>query len=570
MVLRALILSLIAWGSVLGLDVGQACATPLQDAVRAVDTGDATGLVAALNDPRLDAGLDPETRRSVYAGLGEALAKADRPTEAATAYARALEGAPDGDTDVVELRRFYARLIGETNPQEAARQLSVALGALEAAGVPEGDRAELSEALAAASAKAGLAPDCRHPGWIDLAADRSAASRGTRGAGAAKAPVQPRNAFTLVDVFYATTRKATGSRTPTAFYGGDPGPISYGKAVVSVPRDRRPGELPTPQAWAFEFRPDPARHFVLTRVERYGTRQQFFDTVTGQVAKSRQHEVLVFIHGFNMSFESATERTAQLAVDLGLDGAPILYSWPSKASLLGYAADAASAEDRGRIDELAQFLADVAARTGATRVNVVAHSMGNRYLVRALNRLAAGGAKQVFGEVVFAAPDVGVDEFKAAWPKIRQVGKRMTVYASERDKALELSSHINNMPRAGDAHTPLVLKGLQTIDTTAASGGLLGHDDFSGTALDDFRAVIWLSLAPDRRCVLRGDGARPLWRFAVGCPESDFRQATTLIRTTGSVAAAETKVQGALQRASGDEADRLRRVLELLNRIARS
>ncbi|MFC4441627.1 alpha/beta hydrolase [Caulobacter henricii] len=565
MVLRITTLALIAWGTALGCGVAAAAATPLQDAIRAFDTGDAVALVAALHDPQLSVSLDAETGRSIYAGLGEALLRASRPAEAATAYAKALEGVDDGDTDAVEVRRAYAHLIFDTNRREALRQLSIALGALEAAGVSEEDRAELGRDLRVRAILSGFPADWRHAGWIAPLNGSAAGAAAPRGGVASAAPVE--SAFTLVDVFYATTRKATGSKLPTAFYGGQPGQISYGKAVVSVPRDRSPGELPTPQAWAFEFRPDPARHFVLNRVERYGTRQQFLDNVTGRMSKSRLREVLVFIHGFNMSFENGAERTAQLAVDLGLDGAPILYSWPSKSSLMGYMSDAATAEDSTRIAELAQFLADVAARTGATRVNVVAHSMGNRYLIRALNTLAAGGAKQVFGEVVFAAPDVGVDEFKAVWPTIRQVARRTTVYASGRDKALALSSRINNMPRAGDAHVPLLLSGLQTIDTTAASGGLLGHDDFSGTALDDFRAVIWLSLAPEQRCVLSNDASKSLWRFAAGCPESDFRQATTLIRTTGSVATAQAKVQRALVRAAGAEAERLRRVLDLLKGI---
>lgn len=374
--------------------------------------------------------------------------------------------------------------------------------------------------------------------------------------------------FNLVEVLYATHRKPTGSRVPASYYGGEAGPLNFGRVVVSVPRNRRVGELPTPNAWAFEFSADPKRHFILKKVERIGTRQAFLGAVQGQVAASRKKEVLVFIHGYNQSFEIAAERTAQLAVDLNLDGAPILYSWPSQASLLGYNADAASATDPVRLNDLANLLADIAKRTGALRVNVVAHSMGNRYLVRALDALAKRGERQLFSEVVFAAADVGIDEFRMRWPRVRQTGRRMTVYASDRDKALQASALLNQVPRVGQASRPLTLPGLQTIDTTAASGGLLGHDDFSGAALDDFRAVIWLSLSPERRCVLKPAGSTLLWRFVSGCSETDFRQVMGLIRSTGSVLAARQELERRLLQAGGAEGQRYIRLLGLLARIA--
>ena len=50
---------------------------------------------------------------------------------------------------------------------------------------------------------------------------------------------------------------------------------------------------------------------------------------------------MVFIHGFNVPFEDAIYRTAQLAHDLDFDGAPILYSWPSRGTMLGYVAASA-------------------------------------------------------------------------------------------------------------------------------------------------------------------------------------------------------------------------------------
>jgi esterase/lipase superfamily enzyme len=54
------------------------------------------------------------------------------------------------------------------------------------------------------------------------------------------------------------------------------------------------------------------------------------------------------VHGFNVSFDDALFRAAQMTFDTGFDGVPFVYSWPSIAGLSGYILDrtrAQSAED---------------------------------------------------------------------------------------------------------------------------------------------------------------------------------------------------------------------------------
>ncbi len=378
----------------------------------------------------------------------------------------------------------------------------------------------------------------------------------------------PKLPFHRVEIFYATHRVPTGAKTPATYFGGAAGPLRYGRAVVSLPNDRDVGEIPRASILALEFKPDPARHVILTSIKPYGDRAQFLSGVSARVAASRRKEVFVFIHGFNTSFQGAAERTAQLADDLSVDGAPILYSWPSKANPLAYRDDEREAVDAGQIADLAAFLADVAQRTGATRVNLVAHSMGNRFLTRALARLATRPAsnRPNFQEIVMAAPDVGVDEFKGLWPRIRPMGRRFTVYASSRDRALELSGKINLMQRVGDARVKPT-RGIETIDTTAASAGLLGHSDFAGTALDDFRGVIWASLTPDKRCVLASQGGGA-WAFATGgCPATDFRSVLAYVRTSETPAAALLRVRAALASARPETRRRLERIEAQLTAI---
>jgi esterase/lipase superfamily enzyme len=493
----------------------------------AVDTKDLVALRAASADQSLIGQLrstDPDTLIAFHLALAQAYAEAGLKDEAIKAWMDALiailQFRGQGDISMAEPMEAVGRMAED--PAKKADWLLKAFDIREAVwGRDNPNLASYRAELNRARVGAGLDPIA------------------TRGA-----PADGPSNFDLVNVYYATHRAPTGQTTPAGMYGGDRAGMSFGVAQVSVPRDRAPGSIPRPSVWTFEFRPDPDKHMILNSVTPIGDREAFFDRVSRVVAATDRKEVFVFIHGYNTSFEGAAIRTAQLAVDMNLDGAPILYSWPSRASLLGYQADTRTVAEQDLLNDVAEFLTDVATRTGATRVHLVAHSMGNRVLERALDVIAARapdtpeGRKPMFNEVVFAAPDVGVNEFEATWPRILHTGQRFTLYASQRDRALQISQQINQMQRVGDARNVVIRDGLQTVDTTAASGGLLGHDDFAGSALADFRAVMWLSLAPDRRCVLEtaeAQAGQRYWSFGGGCPEQEFVEDTETVRADGSI-----------------------------------
>lgn len=104
-----------------------------------------------------------------------------------------------------------------------------------------------------------------------------------------------------------------------------------------------------------------------------------------------ERDAVIFVHGYNVSFEEAALRAAQLGFDLGIAGVMAFYSWPSKGSLKGYPADEASIEASEGF--IADFLTRMASQSGAARVHIIAHSMGNRGLLRAIDRIASTAAK---------------------------------------------------------------------------------------------------------------------------------------------------------------------------------
>lgn len=583
-----------------------AAAASLPGVMAAAERGDAAALLRDWKDPAVAASLKaigPDALVDYYTAVGKAFDRMGRRRAAAEAYVEALDLAQQTrgrrHVSLVELHRLLAAAqyadgqyadaiwnldeassiatgaLGRNDPLVAALDWTSADYArvATARGVDLGGNGDIPlpspppvtaspppPPPATASPPMTSAPPPRPPSPPETSAPPPSAS--------SVRPVDNRKPFQKVTVFYATERRPTGSTLPAGFYGGKRGPMVYGKAVVSVPSRRQVGEIPTPSVFTLTLRADPEKHFILTSVDPISTRDGFLGAVSSAVGQSRQKEAFVFVHGFNSSFENGALRTAQLAADLKFDGAPILYSWPSRGDVFGYADDAREAESEREAEALAAFLQDVATKTGAERITLIAHSMGNRPLLNALQKIAppAAGSPPLFDEVVLAAPDVGVDDFDQAWPRVRQAGGRFTLYASSRDKALLFSAQINGMRRVGDANQLVLVDGLESIDTTAASNGLIGHDDFAGTALDDFRAVVWLSLAPERRCVLQqGQGDRRWWAFGGACPVTDFRAATLAARAAGGTAAALQQVDQQIPRASGTAREAMDRMRQMLN-----
>ena len=170
-----------------------------------------------------------------------------------------------------------------------------------------------------------------------------------------------------------------------------------------------------------------------------------------------------------------------------------------------YPADEATIE--ASAPHFERFLRLLLTASGARSAHIVAHSMGNRALVRALERLdrsclPAGAAS--LGEVIFAAPDVDRDVFKNGTTAFKGCAQRLTLYASCNDLALKASKLLHRFPRAGDAGDALLVQdGLDTVDASAADTSLfgLGHSYFSDqrTILNDLHGMILNRLPPDRR-----------------------------------------------------------------------
>jgi len=303
-------------------------------------------------------------------------------------------------------------------------------------------------------------------------------------------------------------------------YTGERGQFTHGIAEVSVPDLHERGVVERPSLLKFEVREDQTKHIVLTEAVEL-LDEDFNLKISKAVAAAPAHDLLVFIHGYNVSFEAALLRTAQLAVDLPFEGVPVCYSWPSQATLTGYPIDANNAD--WTVPHLKDFLLELATETGADSISVIAHSMGNRAMTAAIRQISQQQDSvdpPLFDRIVLAAPDIDADYFRRdAAPALVQVANHVTLYASSEDQALIASRKVNGYPRAGDSGADIVIApGIDTIDVSGTDLSLLGHSYYGDNEimLRDLYDVVRARLpAPQRTSLIqRAVGPMTYWQLA--------------------------------------------------------
>src|ERR1700730_18489762 len=220
------------------------------------------------------------------------------------------------------------------------------------------------------------------------------------------------------------------------------------------------------------------------------------DKFPDNVPNEQQSHVTILVHGFNVSFQSATGFYQKISDSLftgtkSLNGLCILYDWPSLGSALGYEPDRAHA--RACAADLADVLSAmfdylVLKQNAAiknpdnackAKVSMIAHSMGNYVLQKAM--AAAWTRKNqpllasLLNQLVMVAADVDNDLFDAGAPDnndgaaIVNLTYRITALYSGRDSVLGLSAGLKHfgtrrLGRSGLANRPPLITQLPATD----------------------------------------------------------------------------------------------------------
>lgn len=291
--------------------------------------------------------------------------------------------------------------------------------------------------------------------------------------------------YVKLPIYFGTDRNYTQTEENlNNAFGTGRSLLKYGIVEVSIPHDHRVGEIESPSIWKFEFSENPSKHVVLHKISLLN-RENFFNKLAADIQKSDKKSTFLFVHGYNTSFSEAAKRTAQISYDLKFDGKAVFYSWPSQASTLRYGKDEKNIEWSQK--NIKSFLEDYLSKSKAEDIYLVAHSMGNRGLTKAIVEVMKDKPelRSKIKEIILAAPDIDADVFKneIAPQMVSSTKKPITLYVSSDDLALKASRLIHGNARAGDAGEKMViLNGIETIDATGIDTSFLSHSYFADTS----------------------------------------------------------------------------------------
>ena len=270
--------------------------------------------------------------------------------------------------------------------------------------------------------------------------------------------------------------------------------------------------------------------------------------VARRLAHAKRKEIMIFVHGYNNSFDDAALSTGKICRSLDSEFVCILLTWPaggSRGALLGYNVDRESGEFA--VADLKKAIRIIAEAPGSERIHLLAHSRGTDVLVSVLQQLgieayvsrSSLSRRYKVSNIVLFAPDI---DFDVAAAKIfglasdpdltygasaRPLGVfpqgalHMTIYSSPNDRALGISSRlfgsvirlgqfsVDQTPQDRDRAAMMAplsqIQGLVEFIEFDGRTSFVGHDYFlSNPAVSTDLALLL------RQRAKAGDPARPL------------------------------------------------------------
>jgi len=307
-----------------------------------------------------------------------------------------------------------------------------------------------------------------------------------------------------VDVLYVTNRAAVGDAAECnddSFGVDRSSTVFFGVCRLNVAKRHGVG--------GFEVAPhprsDPHKYFrVMSQANLDENGFKDF------LLQKRPADVLVFIHGFNVKFQEAVLRAAQIAYDLKFQGPVVLFSWPAGAgsgmldsALINRTYESNRLNAANSIDRAAAFFKTLAGLGMTTHILV--HSMGHQVVLPALGKAAPSIEHPFIGELILNAPDIPVRDFQNLAPKIKTLADRVTVYCSYNDNAIAASETYNKNRRLGGCERTAGIDVINVgeIDAPALGIGGLGHGYYaSRPILTDIYQVL-LGIEAEKRLFIR-------------------------------------------------------------------
>lgn len=304
-----------------------------------------------------------------------------------------------------------------------------------------------------------------------------------------------------LNVFVVTSRKAKygvfGCSNEQFGIDSDKS-LKFGSCKVSVPKNHEVGII------------DPAKNGQHSLHDYF----KVLETATLQETdlidslKNSGRTPLVFVHGFNVKYQEAVFRAAQIAYDLKYQGPIVLFTWPAGAkegffeeAMVNRTYENNLTNAKGSIATFKSFLLDL--QKNDVKINLMVHSMGHQVVLPALKELGELKPKTpLVRELILNAPDFDVKEFSNLNKQIKLISSRITLYCSNNDKALLASKTINKSERLG---TCAALENIDTVNVSLVDDPSigLGHGYYSSRAILSDVFQITLGIDADKRLFIR-------------------------------------------------------------------
>ena len=223
-------------------------------------------------------------------------------------------------------------------------------------------------------------------------------------------------------------------------------------------------------------------------------------SLTRVVAAAHGNQILLFVHGYNNTFQQGAKTAARLSYLMEPSAhSTIYYSWPSAAKLLGYPQDQKNAELSAF--NLVKVLNTLTAGAHPPKIVLVGHSMGSYVLTSALYiwALENPNKRNAFSNLDLFAGDLDVALWEARRAAISRVVGHIKFYTNSADQALHVSECATGdaRPRIGQVtswQAPVI--GFDATRFASTNG--FGHGylvESTSVALDWYRSSNNLSFA---------------------------------------------------------------------------
>ena len=253
--------------------------------------------------------------------------------------------------------------------------------------------------------------------------------------------------YRVINLFYATDRQQSAAADGSALFGNKiADSLSYQKLNVRIDPGLTIGKM-LPERLK--------KHGVIGLQEASLLDSDAFMKQLSEAVKASPHNsLLVVVFGYRDGYEATAIKAAYFAYLLDVNTPVLLFDWPGdqSTSVGGYKKAQAMAEASG--PQMGELLAKIIREIKPAKLWVKASSLGCQVVCDAFEHMYKytdmADADREIAHVIFAAPDVGNEEFESKFKdEIAALAEKVTVYVSSNDTALLMSGFINMDQRLG-------------------------------------------------------------------------------------------------------------------------